>query len=281
MCDFCGKIIQETYVARGPLMVINQVTDSTTVCAADIYSDENFANVLESNVTATLSEIKNSNYKYGDIRSKKGNQVDSNTLSKRWNIDLVKFKRTVQRTTQRGVQSCIDLTLSRRYPTNDRMLRYKRMHDPIFSDTLKAGNLSKRGNKYGQAYCTIYGWSRCHPMAKKNEAHDMLSLVFKRDGVPPKMIVDNSREKSLGEFERKCKEADFHLVNTEPFFPWSQLAEGYIRELKRLSSQQLIKMRSPKHLWGHLIELAALIRSHTANSNYELEVEVPETRMTG
>ena len=52
----------------------------------------------------------------------------------------------VQRTTQRGVRSCIDPTFSRRYPTNDRILRYKRMPEPIFSDTLKDGTLSKRGN---------------------------------------------------------------------------------------------------------------------------------------
>ena len=82
MCDFRGEIIQETSVARGPLMVINQVTASTTVCTADIYSDENFANVLESNVAVTLYKITNSNNKYGNIRSKKGKQVDSNTLSK-------------------------------------------------------------------------------------------------------------------------------------------------------------------------------------------------------
>ena len=236
ICEFRGKIIRETSVTRGPLMVINQVTSSTTVCAADIYSDEKFANVLKSNGTVTLSEIKNSNNKYGDIKSKKGKQVDSKTLSKRWNIDFGKSKRNVQRTTKRGVWSCINLTLSRRYPTNDRMLRYKRMPDPVFSDTLKAGTLSKRGNKYGQAYCTSYGWSICHPMAKKSEYHDTLSLVFKQDGVPTKMIVENSREQSLGEFERKCKEADCHLVNTEPFPHWSQLAEGCIRELKRLSS---------------------------------------------
>ena len=124
------------------------------------------------------------------------------------------------------------------------MLRYKRMPEPVFFDTLKAGTLSKRGNKYSQAYYIRYGWSRYHPMAKKSKAHDKLSLVFKRDGVPSKMIVDNSREQSLGEFERKCKEDDCHLVNTEPFPPWSQLAEGCIRELKRKFSRQLIKTLS-------------------------------------
>ena len=76
MCDFRIKIIQETSVTRGPLMVINQVTARTTVCATDIYSGDKFANVLESNVNVTFSEIINSNNKYGGIRSKKVKQVD-------------------------------------------------------------------------------------------------------------------------------------------------------------------------------------------------------------
>ena len=131
----------------------------------------------------------------------------------RWNIDLGKDKRTAQRTTQRGVRSCINPTISWRYPTNDRIIWYKCMPDPVFSNTLKSGTFSKIGNKYGQAYCTSYGWSICHPMAKKSEYHDTLSLVFKQDGVPTKMIVENSREQSLGKFERKCKEADCHIVS--------------------------------------------------------------------
>ena len=76
-------------------MVINQVTASTTVCIPDIYSNEYFANILESNITVTLFEITNSNNKYGNIKSNKGKQVDSKTLSKSWNIDLGKAKRTV------------------------------------------------------------------------------------------------------------------------------------------------------------------------------------------
>ena len=39
-------------------------------------------------------------------------------------------------------------------------------------------------------------------------------------------------------------------------------------------------MSSPKRLWDHFIKLQALIRSHTAHSNYEVDGEVPKTRMT-
>ena len=80
-------------------------------------------------------------------------------------------------------------------PTNDRMMRYTRLPHPMFSDTLKAGVLSARGNKYGQAL-------RVHPVEKKSDVHKALSSVFKIDGVPPRMVVDNSKEQTLGKFAK-------------------------------------------------------------------------------
>ena len=35
-------------------------------------------------------------------------------------------------------------------------------------------------------------------MAKKGDAHEALSLLFQRDGVPSKMIVDGLKEQTLG-----------------------------------------------------------------------------------
>ena len=66
-------------------------------------------------------------------------------------------------------------------------------------------------------------------MQKKSEAHDTLSMIFKCDGVTPKMVVQNSKGKSLGEFSRKCRETDCRLVNNELFLTWSQIAEDCIR----------------------------------------------------
>jgi hypothetical protein len=37
-------------------------------------------------------------------------------------------------------------------------------------------------------------------MKRKGEAHGTCSLVFHRDGVPPTMVVDDSKEQNLGEF---------------------------------------------------------------------------------
>ena len=152
---------------------------------------------------------------------------------------------------------------------------------PVYAETLKSGIVTKQGNKYGQTYCTSYGKSRCHPMTQKIEAHDTLSLMFNCDGTLPKMIVDKSKEQSLGEFTRKCREAECHLYNSKTYSPWSHMAGGCIQELKRGSSRKFINTGSPKRLWDHCIELQALIWSHTVHSNYGLDGKVPKTCMNG
>ena len=189
---------------------------STTVDAADLTSDDNFAAVFNSDVNVTvaqlssnltnpsaLSEISNSTNRYVTIQSNKRKQVDGDTLARQWAIYSDKDISTVKKTTHQGVRSVLNPNLSRQYPTNDMMLRYKCMPHPVFSDTLQAVTKSACGNIYGQTYCTSFGWSKCHPIRKKGEAHDTLSMVFKRDGISPRMIVDKSREPSLGEFKHK------------------------------------------------------------------------------
>jgi hypothetical protein len=118
-------------------------------------------------------------------------------------------------------------------------------------------------------------------MTRKGEAHETLSLLFHRDGVPPIMVLDGLKEQSKGGFKRKLREADCHTRQTEPHSPWQQTAEGCIRELKRGVSCKMIKTSSPRVLWDHCIELEALIRSSTRNNVYMTNGKVPETIMTG
>ena len=161
-------------------MLINQITSRTFNDTVYFTADANFVNTLESNVKIKISDNYNSDTRYGNIQSKRSKQVDYETLSKCWNIYLSKANNTVTRTTQRGVWSCLQLILGRRYPTNYQMLRYKHMPDPVFSDTLKAGTMYKCRNVYGKSHSTIYEWSCCHPMQKKCGARDTLYLMSKR-----------------------------------------------------------------------------------------------------
>ena len=77
------------------------------------------------------------------------------------------------------------------------MLRYPRLLYDVFTDTLIAGTVSKRGNKYSQVFGTSFGWNPSYPMATKDQAHEDLSLLFKRDGVPPTMIYYGSKEQDV------------------------------------------------------------------------------------
>jgi hypothetical protein len=172
-------------------------------------------------------------------------------------------------------------TLTRQFPTNNRMLRYKRLPRTTFTDTLFAGTPSCSGNKCAQAYSTSFGWARAHPMTRKGKAHETLSLLFHGDNVPPTMVFDGLKEQCKVDFKRKLHEADYHTRQTEPYSPWQQAAEGCIHELKHGVSHKMIETGSSRVLWDHCIELEALIRSSTSNSVYMTNGEVPETIMTG
>jgi hypothetical protein len=117
-------------------------------------------------------------------------------------------------------------------------------------------------------------------MTRKGEAYETLSLLFHRDGVPPTMVFDGSKEQCQGNFKRKLCKADCHARQTEPYSPWQQAAEGCICELKQRVSHKMFKADSPRVLWDHCIELEGLIRSSISNNIYMTNVEVPKTIMT-
>jgi hypothetical protein len=162
MTNYSGELFRDNAV-RGPHLVINEL-HSMTVDAADVTHDCNFHQVLDSYVV--ISSIDTS--PNGNMRSRKTAPIDSLTLAARWMISPERAKRTVQRTTQRGVRTSLNPSLARHFPTNDRMLRYKPLPHPTFTDMMFAGTTSMRGNKYAQVYATSFGWAtRMHPMPER------------------------------------------------------------------------------------------------------------------
>ena len=79
-----------------------------------------------------------------------------------------------------------------------------RLPHTAFTDTMFAGTPSGSGNKCAQVYATSFGWARAHPMTRKGDAHETLSLLFHRDGVPPTMVLDGSKEQNKGDFMMNC-----------------------------------------------------------------------------
>ena len=271
MMDHKGEIVHVDDRERP--MIISSL-NSLVMPAANITDDDNFAEALSSKVR--VSAVSS-----GNIRSSQGKAVDAHALSRRWHIPYRRAKNTVQRTTQRGVRQVLNPTLTRRYLTNDRLLRYPRLPHTVFTDTMIAGTVSQRGNKYAQVYATSYGWGRSFPMARKGDAHHTLDLLFKRDGVPPEMVMDGSKEQTQGQFAKKLRDAGCHKRQIEPYSPWMNAAESQIREIKRGSARSMLKQPTPKVLWDHCIELESRIRSCSALDIYQLDGEVPETKMMG
>ena len=207
--------------------------------------------------------------------------IDTETLAHNWGIGLATAQKTLKVTTQRGIRTMVHASLSRRLQTNDQQLHYRRLPIECFTDTLIAKTESHDKNRYAQVYCTPDGWTRCSPMRLKSEAHETLSLLHKRDGVPNVMIMDSSKEQTLGEFLWKHREVGTHLCQLEPDTAKSNATEGEIRELKKGSGRDMICERSPRVLWDHCIERQAYVRSNTAPIIYALKGQVPETMVSG
>ena len=119
MTDHSGAIVCDAAVRR-PDLVVSALTSPTTDLV-DILHDRNFHQVLLNHVHISSMDTSLN----GHIRTRKTAPIDHLTLASRWMISPKKAKQTVQRTTQRGVRTCLNPTLARRFPTNDRMLCYK------------------------------------------------------------------------------------------------------------------------------------------------------------
>jgi hypothetical protein len=62
-------------------------------------------------------------------------------------------------------------------------------------------------------------------MKLKNEAHEALSLIFHRDGVPNVMVVDGAKAQTEGDFRSKLYDAGCHIKQTEPHTQSSNMGE--------------------------------------------------------
>jgi hypothetical protein len=71
-----------------------------------------------------------------EMRDKVG--VDAATLAKNWGIGIEAAKRTRLVTTQRGIIRMIHPSLIKRYNTNDKQLRYRRVSVTMYTDTMFA-----------------------------------------------------------------------------------------------------------------------------------------------
>jgi hypothetical protein len=76
--------------------------------------------------------------------------------------------------------------------------------------------LSRQQNKASLIFCTDFGFVRAFPMKLEIEAHETVSFLFHRYGIPNVMVMDGSKAQIEGEFRSKLRDAGFHIKQTEP-----------------------------------------------------------------
>jgi hypothetical protein len=83
MIDYSGRVVTTTWSLMGHVnhLVINLLSSLTTD-QADVTNDENFYDVLASNVQTSSIETSHN----GHIRSRKTAPIDPQTLATRWMI---------------------------------------------------------------------------------------------------------------------------------------------------------------------------------------------------
>jgi hypothetical protein len=69
----------------------------------------------------------------------------------------------------------------------------------MFTDTLESGTLSRHQNRYAQAYVIPPNWTKAYSMRKKSDAHHPLSSLFHDIGVSETLVMDGSKEQTMGE----------------------------------------------------------------------------------
>ena len=55
-------------------------------------------------------------------------------------------------------------------------------------------------------------------------------------------------EHILGDFKKKSRGSDFWIRKTDPYSPWSNVAEAAIRELQKGRARNMLRKQMPKRL---------------------------------
>jgi len=208
-------------------------------------------------------------------------KITPEQLAARWNIGVETARKTLKATTQRAVRDLTEATGTRRLKPYASQLRYRRLNAEMYCDSLKGPCKSLRGNAYAITYATEYHWSTIFPIEREKDAHQTVTDLFRRYGVPKSMRPDYAKVLVEGEFARKVRRQECHLHPAEPHTKNQEKSEATTRELKREYRKIMIKTNTPSCLWDCCYEYIAMKRNNTSLNIRELDGEVPETKLTG
>jgi hypothetical protein len=154
------------------------------------------------------------------VSQKRHSQVSPEQLMERWNIGLSQARKTLQVTTQKGVQSAI-LPLSRRYRT-DRMFNQRKLRgQKFYTDTLFGKFKSLTNNTCAQIFANESYFIKAYPMEKKSGAGLALRQFIRDYGVPELLTSDGAGEQTgpKTEFMKQVRKHGILHHTSEPNRP--------------------------------------------------------------
>ena len=190
--------------------------------------------------------------------------VTKNVLARRWGIGLSAAERTLQRTTQRGVRTFVHPT-DRRVTASHPHLSHRLLKSTWYSDTVFAKVKSIRQNKCAQFYTDGKCYDLFYPLKSKALAPTMIAeAIFDADGIPRAIITDGAKEETGKQWKTELRKFRIKHLQTEPYSPWQNRAEGEYREIKRGIKCTTQRSQSPKRLWDFCGKWVTAIRRKTA-----------------
>ena len=162
------------------------------------------------------------------LRRDHTSDVNTDDLSRLWNISLKDAELTLKATTNNSIR-LNEGRLSRRYKTEAHQKQYKQLGgylSQFYSDTFFAGNKSARGNTCVQLFANKGGFVKSYPMTEKSQAHTALRRFLYEVGIPSSLLTNNALELAKGEWKKLCNKHNIHMKFTEPHSPWQNFAES-------------------------------------------------------
>jgi len=208
--------------------------------------------------------------------------VSKEQLSKIWRIPEDEARRTLEVTTQLNQQDA-EGSLSRRFSTNDRMLRYKRIASLFFTDTFFAKGAAKslRGFTCMQLFISDKGYMKVYGMTSPKQFKDALKLFCKEVGVPKAVVCDPHRSNISNEVKQFCHHVGTTLRSLEEGTQHANRAELYIGLLKESVRKDIRETHCPLRLWCYCAERRAQIFNMTAKKLFQLEGQNPHLATFG
>ena len=193
--------------------------------------------------------------------------ITAEEVSKKFRCGLETAKKTLEKTTQRGVRTAIN-PLHRRYRTYHPDLHRNQLDVTMSSDTLFAKVKSLQGNTCAQLY-TTGKYTRLFPLPDKSadSIGGTLLDVLNNVGVPKEMVTDLASEMCGRHtpFRKELVKRGVAIKNAEKGrHGQNAIAESEINQVKRRWKDLMTRKNVPARLWDFALVWISEIVSRLA-----------------